>query len=131
MILNIGPDGNGKVPKQQIKILEEIGQWMKVNHESIYHCGRSYLPKPENGRITQNGNILYYHIYESALTDVPLYGIEKDRVAHIYRLMDNKELKVEDNWIVNNYPDITFVKVSDKAYLPDELDTIVKIVYKE
>ena len=131
MILNIGPDGNGKVPKQQIKILEEIGQWMKVNHESIYHCGRSYLPKPENGRITQNGNILYYHIYESALTDVPLYGIEKDRVAHIYRLMDNKELKVEDNWIVNNYPDITFVKVSDKAYLPDELDTIVNIVYKD
>ena len=104
---------------------------MKVNHESIYHCGRSYLPKPENGRITQNGNILYYHIYESALTDVPLYGIEKERVAHIYRLMDNKELKVEDNWIVNNYPDITFVKVSDKAYLPDELDTIVKIVYKD
>lgn len=42
----------------------------------------------------------------------------------------DSELKIEDNWIVNNYPDIVFVKVSDTPWLPDQIDTVVEIILK-
>ncbi len=35
-LLNIGPDGNGVVPKESVEILKGIGKWMKVNGEAIY-----------------------------------------------------------------------------------------------
>lgn len=35
-MLNIGPDGQGKVPEENVSILTEIGQWIKINGEAIY-----------------------------------------------------------------------------------------------
>ena len=38
MILNVGPDAKGRIPKESVQILEEIGAWMERNGESIYGC---------------------------------------------------------------------------------------------
>ncbi len=35
-LLNVGPDGNGIIPEESVKILKGIGTWMKVNGEAIY-----------------------------------------------------------------------------------------------
>ena len=35
-LLNIGPDGNGIIPEESVKILKGIGAWMKINGEAIY-----------------------------------------------------------------------------------------------
>jgi alpha-L-fucosidase len=35
-LLNVGPDGNGVIPEASVKILKEIGAWMKINGEAIY-----------------------------------------------------------------------------------------------
>ncbi|MCK9412892.1 MAG: alpha-L-fucosidase [Prolixibacteraceae bacterium] len=35
-LLNVGTDGNGVIPEASVKILTEIGAWMKVNGEAIY-----------------------------------------------------------------------------------------------
>lgn len=35
-LLNVGPDGNGVIPKQSADILKEVGQWLSVNGEAIY-----------------------------------------------------------------------------------------------
>jgi alpha-L-fucosidase len=35
-LLNVGPDGKGIIPIESVKILKEIGAWMKVNGEAIY-----------------------------------------------------------------------------------------------
>lgn len=131
MLLNVGPDAKGNIPAESLQILEEIGSWMDKNSASIYGCKASGLAKPENGRITRNQNRLYYHIMENAIGSVPLYGIQKEQVQAIRLLADKSELKMQDNWIVNNYPDIVFVEVSNTPYLPDETDTVVEIIYKE
>ena len=36
MLLNIGPEPSGIIPKEQENILREIGAWMMINKESIY-----------------------------------------------------------------------------------------------
>lgn len=131
MILNVGPDAKGNIPEQSYRILAEIGAWMKKNGDSVYGCKASGLPKPENGRITRNGNKIYYHIMENGIGGIPLYGIRKDRVKRVRLLSDGSEIKIANNWVVNNYPDIAFVEVSSTPFLPDAIDTVVEITLKE
>lgn len=131
MLLNVGPDAKGNIPEESLKILKDIGKWMKKNSKSIYGCKGSALPKPENGRITQKGNKVYYHIMENSIGGVPLYGINREQVEKVRLLSDGSELQIVDFWTVNNYPDVVFVDVSSTPYLPDETDTVVEITLKE
>ncbi len=131
MLLNVGPDAKGNIPEESYKILGEVGAWMKKNGDSVYGCKAADIPKPENGRITQNGSKLYYHIYEPAINSVPLTGIQRDKVEKVRLLADGSELVVADDWIVNNYPDIVFVSITDTPYLPDPVDTVVEVTLKE
>jgi alpha-L-fucosidase len=39
-LLNVGPDGNGNIPEESVKILKGIGAWMRINSESIYGTGK-------------------------------------------------------------------------------------------
>ena len=130
MLLNVGPDAKGNIPEESLRILSEIGAWMRKNGNSIYGCKGSSMPKPENGRITQNGNKLYYHVMENAIGSVPLYGISRDQVKCVRLLSDGSELKIADTWMVNNYPDIVFVDITSTPYLPDETDTVVEVTLK-
>ena len=34
-LLNVGPTSEGLIPEESIKILKEVGQWLKVNGESL------------------------------------------------------------------------------------------------
>ena len=131
MLLNVGPDAKGNIPEESLKILKEIGRWMSKNGKSIYGCKASGLPKPENGRITRNGNKLYYHVMENSIGSVPLYGISREQIKKIRLLSDGSELQIVDNWIVNNYPDVVFVNISATPCLPDETDTVLEITLKE
>lgn len=130
MLINVGPDAKGNIPKESLHILSEVGDFMKSNGNSIYNCGNANMPKPENGRITKNGNKLYYHVMENSIGSVPLYGINRNDVKKIRLLSDGTELKPVDNWMVNNYPDIVFVEISATPYLPNQIDTVVEIELK-
>lgn len=131
MLLNVGPDAKGNIPKQSLEILSEVGSFMKSNGDSIYNCTMAGMEKPDNGRITRNGNKLYYHIMENAIGGIPLYGVSKSQIKKIRLLSDGSELKPLDNWIVNNYPDIVFVNLSNNAYLPNPIDTVVEVLLKD
>ena len=76
MLLNVGPDAKGNIPEESLHILAEIGRWMKKNSASIYGCGMAGIPKPDCGRITRNGNLLYYHVFENSMAPMPLPGIK-------------------------------------------------------
>jgi len=67
-LLNVGPEPSGKFPAPIISRLEEIGQWMKVNAESIYGTTASPFRVLTWGRATErleaNGNTtIYLHVY--------------------------------------------------------------------
>ena len=127
MLLNVGPDARGNIPAESVEILEKIGAWMQKNSDSIYGCGGCDLPKPENGRITRNGKTLYYHIMENSIGGIPLQGISLDEVESIRLISDVTEIKPLKNWIVENYPDVVFVQVSNTVKLPDDIDTVIAV----
>ena len=64
VLLNIGPDGEGTLPRMALDRLKAMGRWMDVNGEAIYGTGPSRLRKPDWGRYTQKDGILYAHVFE-------------------------------------------------------------------
>ncbi len=130
MILNVGPDARGRFPKQSIIVLEKIGEWMQENHASIYGCSKCDLEKPEWGRYTQKGNIIYAHILDESIFDIPIH-IAKDRILKIRRLSDNSEIKIQTPWNAESYPDYTFVSIDAQHHqCPDPIDTVLEITLK-
>ena len=68
-LLNIGPTSEGEFPPASIERLAEIGDWMKVNSESIYGTTASPFDSTPWGRCTQkalSGGVtrLYLHVYD-------------------------------------------------------------------
>jgi len=61
-LLNVGPDGLGRIPEPSRKILEETGSWMQVFGESIYGTEASPLEAAEWGFCTRKGDVLFLHI---------------------------------------------------------------------
>ena len=53
LLLNVGPDAQGRFPDQAQAVLAELGRWMDQNGESVYGCGPAGLPKPDFGRYTR------------------------------------------------------------------------------
>lgn len=130
MILNVGPDATGEIPQESVEILENIGKWMHRNSASIYGCGRAEMPKPEYGRITRNGNFLYYHVMENQVSFLCLPGIAREQVKKIRLLRDGSELKISNHWITGNYPDLVFVSLGESPLLPDPVDTVIEVELK-
>lgn len=130
MLLNVGPDAHGRIPEESLEILAQIGAWMDKNSESIYGCGVSGLDKPEYGRITRKGNKLYIHIFDNTLGPLPLFGIEKDRIAAIRRLADGSEVPISTSWVHSDYPELTFADLGPDPVLPDPVDTVLEVRLK-
>ena len=131
LILNVGPDAKGNIPDASQKILSEIGAWMKKNKNSIYGCGKAGIPKPDNGRLTRNGNKLYYHLYENTIGPMPLMGIKKDQVKSIRYLATGAEVPISTSWVHTDYPDIVFADLCPNPILPDGVDTVLEVTLKD
>ena len=125
MLLNVGPDIKGEIPQESVDILLEVGKWMKSNGDSIYFCGRSELPKPEWGRYTKNGKLLYAHIYDRGIGAINFRGLDgKTKKARL--LADGSEIKIQKPWNVSESIDDAFIEFSSSR-LPDDMDTVVEL----
>lgn len=130
LLLNVGPDAKGRIPKESVSILEQVGEWMQQNAHSIYGCGMADYPKPEWGRFTQNGNKLYAHIYEPQAGGICLPNLA-GKISSLRLLSDQSEIKLGDYWNLTEYPQHAYFYLNPKTYdnypLPDPIDTVVEL----
>jgi alpha-L-fucosidase len=131
LLLNVGPDARGMIPEQSLDILRQIGRWMKRNGESIYGCSPAGMDKPDFGRITRRGKTLYYHVFDNPIGYLPLSGLKPEQVESIRLLSSGAQMKIEKDWITNNYPDHVFTSFGPNPVLPDETDTVVAVRLKD
>ena len=64
LLMNVGPMGTGKIDPADVAILHGIGEWWKVNAESIRGTTRTPLAVQAWGESTRKGNTLYLHVFE-------------------------------------------------------------------
>ncbi len=131
MLLNVGPDARGLIPKASVEILTEVGEWMARNGESIYGCGQSSIPKPSWGYVTESADSVYLHVCEQTVGPVPLKGHVREDFGLIQLLASGAEVEVKAGWTTGNYPGYLFVPMgANNAFtygLPDERDTVVRL----
>ena len=129
IVVNMGPDATGAVPDECARTLAAVGDWMSANGEGVYGCGSAGIAKPEWGRYTRKGDVLYAHVFEPPIGALPLTGIERERIKGVRLLCDGTEIPICDDWTTGNYPGVTFVKVWPYKKF-NEADTVLKIELK-
>ncbi|MGJ1190853.1 alpha-L-fucosidase [Sphingobacterium siyangense] len=88
-LLNVGPDGDGAIPEPAVRIMEQIGEWMKVNGESIYGTTASPFQAFDWGYCTQKNGKLYLHVFDrpaDGKINLPI----KNKVTAVYVLASPK-----------------------------------------
>ena len=134
LLLNVGPDARGNIPKPALDVLHTIGEWMKKNSASIYGCRDTRLPKPEWGWYTQGGCRLYAHIFDSNIGPLAMDGLN-GKVASMRLLTDGSYLPLRIWKGTPQYGDFLYVNFGERASatypLPDNRDTVIEIVLKD
>ena len=138
LLLNVGPDAYGNIPRPSVDILREVGAWMKLNGESIYGSGRSEFEKPDWGRYTQKGSFLYAHIFEQNIGQFCLENL-MGRVKSATLLRDGSEVICSGFWNGDDKPyvrpDDLFISLGKPKphtfMLPDQINTVLKIVMEK
>src|SRR5689334_22127110 len=62
-LLNIGPRADGSVPEESVRVLTEVGQWMRRNGDSIYNSDPCQPRRSNYASFTRKGNTLYMHVH--------------------------------------------------------------------
>ncbi len=121
-LLNVGPTPEGLFPRPIERRLEEIGNWMAVNKESIYGTTASPIGKPAWGRCTAKGNKLYLHVFNwpaDGKLEVPQAGAQ---VTKAYLLANKKRTGLP----VSSGQDKLIISVPNTA--PDSIDSVIVLV---
>ncbi len=118
-ILNVGPDPEGVIQPEFQERLRGIGEWLKVNGDSIYGTGYGPLQELAYGRTTAKGNTVYLHVFDwpkEKRLEVPDLGT---RVVEITLLAGGQRLRFE--------PMGDRVSIEVPAQAPDARDTVLAI----
>ena len=52
LLMNIGPDGSGRLPARAVEVMSEVGKWMRANGDAIYGTRGLGLVRNEDGSET-------------------------------------------------------------------------------
>jgi alpha-L-fucosidase len=138
-LLNVGPTAEGFIPEPSVERLKAIGDWMKVNSDSIYGTGPtpfgaeagSFDPvkKGKDGkplfnpswvwRCTTKPGKLYLHLFKwptSGKFEIPTV---KQKVTRAYLLADPGRKPL----VVSQTPKGVTITLPEKA--PDPIDSVI------
>lgn len=120
LLLNVGPRPDGQIPGEALDRLKTIGEWMKVNGETIYGTRGGMVAPHDWGVTTQKGNTLYVHIF--SLADKALFLPVASKKVVRARMFANKQpvgIVRANGGVLLQLPSI-----------PSGVDTIVEVTLK-
>lgn len=119
ILMNVGPMGDGRWDERDAGLTRKVGDWLKVNGESIYGAEASDLPLQSWGVTTRKGDKLYAHVF-SWPSDGKL-------------VIGGLRTPIRKGWLLSD-PDrrISFERINGTDYLvrlpeemPDSLNTVL------
>jgi alpha-L-fucosidase len=100
-LLNVGPDGLGRIPQPSVERLQAIGCWIATNGEAIYGTSASPFAKLPWGRCTRKIEndqvVLYLHVFDWPQDGKLLVSGLKSSVRSARMLATGVNLTTESN----------------------------------
>lgn len=93
LLMNIGPDGSGRLPAKGVEVLTAVGKWMAKNGESIYGTRAGGVGLLKDVVSTRKDNVLYLHFINPAV-DKFAFKLNGEIIAATC-LADGKSVSVE------------------------------------
>jgi len=125
-LLNVGPKSDGTFPQESIDILKGIGEWMKINSESIYETSASPFAPVTWGRITRKetkGNtILYLHVFDWPKDGKLVTPALTNQIVSVNLLGSNEKIKAKQE------KGSVEIKLPDAA--PNKIASVIKLEVK-
>ncbi|NEW83986.1 MAG: alpha-L-fucosidase [Mariniphaga sp.] len=129
-LLNVGPTSEGLIPQESVGILAKVGDWMKINSESIYGTQASpYKIEFKWGNITQKQGKLFLGIFNWPTNDFYLEGL-KTKVIKIYLLADKQQKAIPFKEIFDQRTDHHQLKIQLPKQAPDKIVSVVVVEVK-
>ncbi len=125
LLLNIGPQADGELPAKALERLKGMGEWMKVNGQSIKGCGPGPVQEQEWGVSTapkDDPKVFYLHLFKDpgAVIEIPV--AKKAKIKSVTSLADGTPIATK--------------KVGEKLFvtftgeLPADSDYVIKVTLK-
>ena len=118
-LLNIGPQPDGSVPEESIRILGSVGKWMERNGQTIYQSDRCQPARSNYASFGRKGNTLYLHVHYWPGDYVAIAGL-RNKVLSARFPATGKEVKFEQDPFR-----VKFTGLPEKA--PDDPVTTIAI----
>ena len=103
-LLNIGPTGDGEIPKATVDIFNKVGPWVQRNAESIYGTSANPFPELSWGYTAVKGTSVYLFVRDSP----------KDRVLRIPGL---KNVVKSAHFIIDKSIKLPVKQVENTTYI--------------
>jgi len=100
-LLNVGPDGQGRIIPQAHDIFKEMGSWLDVYGTSIYGADGLPITPPDNILFTAKPHRLFVHVLDWNDQQVKIEEMDKilgaylDTVHEVYMLADDQKRPLE------------------------------------
>ena len=129
LLLDIGPMQDGRIPDEQVNILEDLGQWTKKHEDAIFGTNagipKDYYYGPST--LSSDSTILYLFVEDIPNGPLALKGI-KNKVNRIWVLGNGTKLdwdiKMKQYW--SSVPGILYIDIPEDVL--DEEVTVITVL---
>jgi alpha-L-fucosidase len=118
LLLNIGPLPNGEIQPEFTERLAAVGNWLKLNGETIYGTHSGFVKPQDWGAVTEKGNKIYIHIFKMDDNKIFLKVPLKIKSARLFGTNEAVSFQaLKDDYVMFELKNISM----------DPIDTIVEL----
>lgn len=116
LLLNVGPMPDGRIEKRQVKRLNEVGDWLRINQQAIYNTkGGPYKPDSLLSS-TRSANKIFLHLYSNNNSQLSIPAVPGRSVLKAWFLAGGE---------VNVHQQENRIALSWKGNMPDPACSII------
>lgn len=128
LLLNVAPDPDGTISKQQIDTISKLAKWITSHSEAIFDTKAALPLGLFNGSATRKGSVIYLFAYDQPRDQLVLKGTNSE-VKKVTHLLTGDELKWTYSGGFKGWSQKGWLYIQVPPKYMDKYATVVKIEF--